>query len=48
MYSSCSKALETPTEIASCPIPPNHLEILPWRNKISIFSSINLGLRIDL
>ena len=36
----------TPTLIASCPIPENHLLILPCLNSRSIFSSINLGSKI--
>ena len=48
MYSSKSSADVTPTEIASCPIPENHLEILPCLKRIIIFSSTNLGFIIDL
>ena len=36
----------TPTEIASWPMPENHLEILPCRSRINIFCSISLDLSI--
>ena len=42
MYSSFSMARAMPVEIASCPIPENHLDILPCRSRINIFSSIIL------
>ena len=48
IYSSFASASAIPTEIASCPIPENHFEILPCLNKINIFSSISLGRSIDL
>ena len=35
----------TPTAIASCPMPENHLESFPWRSRRSIFSSIIRGSR---
>ena len=38
-----SNAAAAPTEMASCPMPLNHLEILPWRNWLIIFSSIIRG-----
>ena len=43
MNSSESNAAAAPTEMASCPMPLNHLEILPWRNWLIIFSSIIRG-----
>ena len=48
IYSSLSKTAVIPTEIASCPIPENHLDTFPWRISFNIFSSISLGLRILL
>ena len=37
------KAAATPTAIASCPMPENHLDSRPCRSRISIFSSISRG-----
>ncbi len=48
MYSSGSKAMVTPTEMASCPIPLNHLEILPCRKKYQHFLFYHAGLEHSL
>ena len=45
IYSSSCKAAVNPTEMASCPIPANHLLIFPCRSRISIFSSTRRGFK---
>ena len=42
-YSSSRSALVIPTAMASCPMPLNHLLILPCLSRLSIFSSIMRG-----